>query len=423
MKIGSLKRHRSRLFKLLANPKQYLRGTVLNPLYVGRGILLFFESRVSPYFFGRNKASTVFNLDLHISVVQEIEEAFSQTSLGLRSWNMSQHNHLVRRFCKFPDPVKYISAKNWRKLNPSVIKKFQKYYSKMLNQFGGFVVSYPPSFAELFFKQGKPILIICPTRYEIPYTGSAKKWRDFNTTLQDGIASGQVTICVNSLAEQKYMKYYSGIEPVIIPTVCDYLDSSWIGGGLTPIFFSKSAKYAAAITNSTKGEWVSSEIGLGKDYSWNSLMKVPAICVIPYNNNTMRMFEFAYAGIPVFVPSKKFLKNLYSNGNEPGVMSEISNFKVFNIDPHGLAEDDPSNYLSPRYIDYWIENSDFYDSSVMQNIYTFDSFDELSNYKIRINSEQLKLSTNERNARLKFTRNTFYKEFEKKVLSGVKYVS
>jgi hypothetical protein len=356
----------------------------------------------------------LFNLDLHIAVVQEIRMGLSQTSLKMRTWNMSLHNHLVRNFFKFPDPVRFISAKNWRHMDKSQVDAFQKYYGRMLNRYQAFVISYPPSFVELFISFNKPILVICPTRYEIPYTDNEVRWEQLNTTLRQGVETGQVTICVNSLAEQKYLEYYSGITAEVIPTVCDYLTHSWKGTGSTPVFFSKSQKYSSQIMEATSGLWQAAEKELGANYTWESLMAVPAIFVLPYNNNTMRMFEFAHAGIPVFVPSKKFLRNLYRNGEE-GVMSEVSNYRVFGIDASQLDSNDPSNYLSDTFIDYWINISDFYNAQVMQNIYFIDSFEELLKFHEYIDKPELELATLARNKNLRNMRNEFFVQFERKI--------
>ena len=384
---------------------------------------MYFESRILPIFLRDERPGSLFNLDLHIAVVQEIDVALSTTVLEMRSWNMSLHNHLSRKLFKFPDPVKFISAKNWRAMDPQSIARFQKYYKRMLARYSGFVVSYPPAFVELFLGTKKPILIICPTRYEIPFTSDRKKWERLNAMLIDGIKSGQITMCVNSIAEQKYFQYYTGVQLEVIPTVCDYLENSWIGDGLSPIYFSKSSHFSTILEEATENTWINAEKLLGQDYSFEDLMRVPAIFVLPYNNNTMRMFEFANAGIPVFVPSKIFLKSLYAEGNQPGVLSEISNFKVFNISTDDLSPDDPSNHRSDSFVDYWIENSDFYNADVMQNIYFVDSFDELNDFSDRIDRNSLKEATQQRNSRMIERRSTFYQNFERKIMSALEDLS
>jgi hypothetical protein len=393
----------------------YLRMTIANPFFVVRKATLYFESRLAPMIFRKRKPKQLFNLDLHIAVVQEISTALSFVGLRMHSWNMSQHNHLARRWYKFPDPVKYISAKNWRRMDPQVISKFQRYYKRMLGRYEGFVVSYPPAFIELFLDTNKPILVICPTRYEIPYTADRTRWDNLNNLLRNGIESGQITMCVNSIAEQKYFEYYTGLHIEVIPTVCDYLKETWVGNGSTPIFFSKSTKFSEELKKATNNGWADAASVLGHEYAFSDLMKVPAVFILPYNNNTMKMFEFANAGMPVFVPSKSFMKSLYADGNEPGVLSEISNFKVFSVSTDGLSASDPSNYKSDSFIDHWIENSDFYNAEVMQNVFCIDSFEELNNYSDRIDRANLKQLTQTRNQNLKEIRLEFYRKFENKL--------
>jgi hypothetical protein len=169
------------------------------------------------------------------------------------------------------------------------------------------------------------------------------------------------------------------------------------------------------LEQATNNSWVNAASFLGHEYAFSDLLKVPAVFILPYNNNTMKMFEFANAGMPVFVPSKTFMKSLYADGNELGVLSEISNFKVFDVSTDDLSPSDPSNFKSESFIDYWIENSDFYNPEVMQNVYCIDSFEELNSYSERIDRANLKRATQIRNERLKEIRLAFYRKFENKL--------
>jgi len=43
----------------------------------------------------------------------------------------------------------------------------------------------------------------------------------------------------------------------------------------------------------------------------------------------------------------------------------------------GLADDDPSNYESEDFLDWWLERADFYDQELMPNVRIVDSLAEL----------------------------------------------
>ena len=394
---------RSRISKLRASPVLYLRLLNLDPLIWIRWIslhvvVIFFP--LAKKTFLRNK-KYFFNLDCHISVIREISRVADENDARVISWSISKHNHITRKYFKFPDPVAIVGANTWKLLSSQRIRRFQFIYGIFLRSFDGFIVTYPTAFTQLFLKFEKPILVICPTRYEIPYTDNPDLWKSLNLDLRDGISSGLVTLFVNSEAEKKYLKYYTGIESEVVHTVCDYITSKWSPKSADLIFFSRSHPLSEQIIEETDGIWQEASQFLGPNYSWEKLMSVAGVFILPYNNNTMHFFELANAGVPVVVPSKDFLMRLWNSSVNSGVMSEISNFKVFSISTSGLADEDPSNYLSPVFKNYWINLCDFYDYTLMPNVSVIDSFSELLSFKPNKNLRSL---TDLRNERLRLAR-------------------
>ena len=402
--MNQLKRNFSGFFR---EPRKFLRVYNLDYLVWVRSIEMEFLTVAFPIYrkFCGKGNTYLFNLDLHISVIREVRKAIPNRNIKLMSWSMSVHNHIIRKFFDFPDPVKIINSSNWKELDRIMITKLQKKYRRFFSAFDGFVVTYPTSFFEIFLPFGKPILAICPTRYEIPYTSRMKDWKDFDHNLTTAIKDGKLCLFVNSLAEQKYLQFYSGISAEIVPTICDYMEDSWRPNSRGRIFFSRSPEISKLILESTKGEWVPASEWLGRNYKNSKLMEVESIFILPYNNNTMHLFEMAYAGVPVVVPSKNFLRRLYVEFGGNQIMSEMSNFKVFGIDVSHLSENDPSNYKSDLYFEYWLNLCDFYDKDIMPNVFTIESFDELLSIDSRIDRINLAKVTKERNERLIKERN------------------
>jgi hypothetical protein len=107
-----------------------------------------------------------------------------------------------------------------------------------------------------------------------------------------------------------------------------------------------------------------------------------AIIHIPYNISTMSIFEQTGAAIPVWVPSPKLLKKLWSTPNEPNELS----WTVFDEDvPNKI---DWENGRDPAIIDRWIQKADFYQGN-MKSIITFDSIEDIAGRILGVNYNQL----------------------------------
>jgi hypothetical protein len=129
----------------------------------------------------------------------------------------------------------------------------------------------------------------------------------------------------------------------------------------------------------------------------------------------MTLFEFATAGVPVAVPSPGFLKHLVHRYD--GVLSELSYFQVLKLNVDGLDVDNPNNFRSNDFLDWWIGRADFYNSELMPNIRYIDSFEEFiyseSAYsKNRSNYSRL---LQERNVSYKSQRSNMVKDFLSKL--------
>ena len=100
-------------------------------------------------------------------------------------------------------------------------------------------------------------------------------------------------------------------------------------------------------------------------YNYDTLMLFKGIINFPYEASTMSIFEQISSEIPLFFPSKKYLKHLWENN----IIKNQMNYWIHNktgIIPNYLKE--TQNY------DFWIEKADYYD---IDGVYYFDSFEHL----------------------------------------------
>jgi len=328
-------------------------------------------SRITPK---RKKITKLFNLDLHVSVIRDLSVGLSDFSVELTSWSISRHNYVYRKFFGAPDPVKFINAGSWQNLDEGRISRFLEHYKRHLDGFDGFVVTHSPSFHEIFKSLGKPILIVNSTRYEAPFTDKPQAWNDLNKSLIESVKRGQAHMYSNNEGDRRYLEHFTGINTRVVPSVCDYTAAKWRGSNAERVYLVN--RIPQEIRNKLLGlkTWKPSTAVFGRHFSWSQMQQVGGVFLIPYNVSTMQLFEFATAGIPVVVPSARFLGELFSDAS---ALQELSYFQTQKISPAGLDLDNPNNYFSPNFVKFWLDSADFYNQDLMPNVMTVDSFEEL----------------------------------------------
>ena len=97
-----------------------------------------------------------------------------------------------------------------------------------------------------------------------------------------------------------------------------------------------------------------------------------AVVHIPYNVSTMSMFQHVRANIPIWVPSKRLLKELWMDPKEPNELS----WTIF-----VPGSESKASYLdqarNPDVVQRWIDTADFYNPDVLPLVLQFDSVEEL----------------------------------------------
>jgi hypothetical protein len=99
------------------------------------------------------------------------------------------------------------------------------------------------------------------------------------------------------------------------------------------------------------------------------------VFVVPQNISTMTLFELATAGVPVVVPGRDFFRDLKSRFN--GVLDELTYTEIEKLETDASPEN-PSNYKSEHYLDWWLNRSDFYDANLMPNVRVANRLEDLA---------------------------------------------
>jgi hypothetical protein len=317
----------------------------------------------------------VFNLDLHISVIQDIRQAINQQGLKLVSWSISDSNRVFRKLFWKPDPVAFINAQTWTNFDAHKIEQFKGRYGKFLEKASGFVSTYPPTFSRIYEGYGRPTLTVIATRYEWPHRLFSEEWLRLNHFIRETQGSQNSLWVANNLGDVDYLKFYTDVTPDYAPSLCDYTKTKWDGEFERFIINARSKSLSLEISNLTSGGWTEYSSVFDKGYKWSDLSTGSVFFVVPYNVSQMLLFELATMGAPVIVPSKSLMRELRASYS--GVLSELSFHEMLRGDTRDLAQNNPNNYLSDNYLEWWMDRADFYNADLMPNVMTIDSLEEL----------------------------------------------
>jgi len=327
-----------------------------------------------------------FNLDCHISVIEDIKKIFNDLGHNVDSWSVSGHNWVFNREAS---KVEIVNQNTWLKLDQDMCDRFYERYKDELSKYDGFVCTYPPAFSMIYEKFKKPIIIQVPIRYEVPFQKSIEKWNTFNEYLRSGIDSNMIIPIANSEYDKRYFEFFVKRECKLIPSLCEYTKSDW-----NPII-NKFLYYSRLPIN--LGPDVIDKSTLVK-YNWQDIANYKGIIIIPYNCSTMSIFEYYTSNIPIFCPSKKLMKELYSKYSNY-VLSELTWNQTFQNPPGSIVEcdrsNDPNDYLNLNIMNRWIDYSDYYNQEWMPHIIYFDTFEELKSKLYSVNLKDV--SNNMRN--------------------------
>ena len=107
------------------------------------------------------------NIDLHISVIADVINVFNTMfdNIEIENISLSGHNWV------FNKPQAYINglSENWRNLNTDIINNLHNMYDSYFSKYDGFICCFPVAFVLLFEKYNKPIIVINPVRYDLPF--------------------------------------------------------------------------------------------------------------------------------------------------------------------------------------------------------------------------------------------------------------
>lgn len=319
-----------------------------------------------------------FNIDQHISVIADIKQIFNNLGHQVDDVCLSGHAWVMGRE---KQSVPMLDGDKWCGfLQRKAWDEFYDTYAHQLEQYDGFICTYPPIFSMLYKKFNKPIIIQVPIRYEYPCQSSKEDWELFNNFLQEGIDNKKIFIAANSLFDVKYTEAFINRSVEYIPSLCEYTNAKYSPEFLESIYYAATPYNEFKKVEDTLLLWKPAILKHG--FKWEDLTKFRTIVHFPYNVSTMSFFEQYTMDIPLLVPNLNFLIELYSNPKYR-ILEQTSWNATFgrptgSIIPTFKKLPDPNDYKNFDAMKYWMQFADFYNEEFFPYVLKFEGFGQLN---------------------------------------------
>ena len=263
-----------------------------------------------------NKSLVIWSNDYHISPIHDLKHLLKPLGVSFIDKSLSGHCH-VTKTCEGKKSLKVISRGNAMNLDPSLIRKFYEAYKNdvELQSVDAFVCFHPASMCELFMPFNKSLIVIASTRYELGRFG-VDRWKRWNNNLVQIAKAPMNVVAGNNLYDVQYIKYFTGIQPQLLPSFCGYLLNKYAPSrsgfllapvhhhGFEAIFMSE---YKALCENISCPAKLLRLRQIYPNYKYSDLTAHAGIVYIPYQVSVMSLFEQYRMNIPLFFPSLELL--------------------------------------------------------------------------------------------------------------------
>lgn len=310
-----------------------------------------------------NHQITIWSNDFHIGTIANIKNLL-QNSAHFIDKSLSGHCHLTKTCAT---DLKVLTQQNGISPPPEVRRAFANAYldDPEFATVDIVMCFHPSAMCELFMPLNKRLFVIATTRYEMG-RHSKTEWLSWNENLKRIAANPKNVVAANNLYDAKYIEYFTGIKPVVWPSVVQMEES-----------YSPSSDQILVAEMHTPGNnriWTHMRnvsprfVSLRTKYpryTYKQLCENTAIIHLPYQTSTMSLFEQYSMGIPILVPTPIFLWKLHNKydlviertwdrvrtGKRP-TGSVIAGVKM------GIP--DPNNDRDKDAFLYWVRYADFY---------------------------------------------------------------
>ena len=322
-----------------------------------------------------------FNIDQHVSVIADIAYIFKNLGHEVDDWSLSGHSWVLNK------PKPKIMLSDGTQLTCSgvctqdVCDKFYEQNKNELSKYDGFIACYPTEFSLLYERFNKPIIVVNCIRYDHPVTFNPSLRDRLNEFLKRKVSEGKLYYVCNNKGDLWYTQYFIGIQGMHIPSLCEYTNAKYTGGKDQYVIHDRSeitvpGNLCISLGAVRNANW---------KYSWQDLYSYKGVVHVPYHQSLMSAFEQYTANVPLFFPSKKFVKELYYQNK---AFADLTFYKISKTkEPEDL--NNPNSLRNPEILDKWIDTADFYETENMKYLQYFDTVQHLTHLLKTVNTKEV----------------------------------
>lgn len=336
--------------------------------------------------------------DLHVFTTQSAKKIFQAAGQDGQDHCLSAH----WRFFYDKDPAIGLPLSREEASRPytyetfdEMAKRFAGWFIENEKETDFFYASFTSKLVHLFKYLDRPIHCQLSFRFDDNhelFPSDAIALRDLLIGLTQ---AGRLTLSANNRYDAMYMYYYTGIQPIYIPSTGSYIDKSYnpqsdlvlIGPGRHYTYGTFLMDQIAEQSRARFGLNVQTVAAAYPDgHSWEKLCECRAMVVIPYAVSSGSFFEYLSMGIPLFFPTIRLLTEWHcSNYLLVERKPSLKPMRASRMAAAVSTMPDPQNDFDRDAVRFWLQYSDWYH---WDGVRLFDSIDELGEMLSHFNNFQ-----------------------------------
>lgn len=337
----------------------------------------------------KEKPLLIWTTDFHIGPIHDLKTFLKPMGVRFIDKNLDYTRCGRTRTCEGMKTLKLINPHNARDLDYSWIPKFYQLYANdtEMDSVDAFGCFHLPALCELYEPFNKSLIILSTIRYELGRFGK-ERWTRWNNNLIRYAANPKNLIAANNLYDVNYIKYFTGIEPVWLPSFSSHPNVKYnrsregfvIAHNTNPGFFNSFIQqYTKLCTEKNCTVRLGELYGWYGNYKYSDIVAHQGIVHVPYQVSVMSFFEHYRMDIPIFAPSLELLiqwewkhwamrERTWQGAHGPQPVGSA-------IEPHPSQRSipDPNCYKEDT-VRYWVKFSDYYQ---FPHIIYYDSIEHL----------------------------------------------
>ena len=326
----------------------------------------------------------VWTMDYSTEPLETVKHLASSTDLRFVDKSLASSCQLTRTCAK---NLRIISKKNGLDLTADLIKSFHEEYESdvEMNLVTHFLCINPPSMCEIYIPFGRPIVVYINNRYE-QTRYSSSQWKNWNKVLATIAADRRNLIIASNRYDARYLQYFTGIDPPVIPLQCGYSNFSYQPTVVRVVFFPTPFptfdEYFVGKMKAHLGNSSLPHTFLTSD-SPSILASSQLVVHIPYKISSNALCQHYASNIPIFIPTIDLLIQWHHDfgildmltwNSVRSLMGEVSDRSPIGAAPGIFNIPDPNQTRNITSLKYWLPLSPFYR---LANLVHFDSFSHL----------------------------------------------